>query len=275
MAKKRVQAKSKPQVVVVVSDLHAGSDCGILPPSVELTDGQIIGYGKNPWQKWLWAKWLEMQDEVKEICGGDDYILVCNGDLVEGIHHRSDEVVQAKIMEHLVIANHCMQPLASGAAKIYMTRGTECHVRDLETVLAKEWGAGKAHDAIQFRVNGLLYDVRHHMPTTSRLHLEQNAYSVTVANNRSNAARNGHEPARIFLRGHRHVHGLSSDGHTMMAVTGPWQALTRFGSKVVPDAVPRPSVIVFDHRNQNEGMLPVVHQLVYSPPKNIVIHVAE
>ena len=262
----------KPEVVLVISDTHCGSDVGLLPEEVYLDDGQKIGYGKNKWQEWLWKSFQETQKTLLAKIGSDPFILVVNGDLIEGIHHRSDEVVAAKIMEHLTIAKVALGPLIEKAHTSYFVRGTECHVRDLETVVAKEFGAGKAHDFIQFDVNGVMVDARHHMPTTTRLHLESTALGVIAANNRSNAVRAGHKPARVFLRGHRHLAGTYSDGECLAACTGAWQGLTRFGKKVVTDAIPRPSMLLLDWRGLPKGHLPSVTHTVCNPPQQLVAH---
>jgi hypothetical protein len=266
------RAKPAPKLLVVLSDLHAGSDVGLLPEKVELDDGQTLGHGSNPWQKWLWGEWLKMQEWVEKVTGGDDFSILLNGDLIEGLHHRSDEVMAAKIMEHCTIAKTALTPLVDASSEIYATRGTECHTRDLETYLMRSMGKDKAHDFIQLNFNGVLVDCRHHMSVTSRLHLEASGLAIVAANNRSNAIRAGHAPARIFLRGHRHIPGMYSDGEVLVAVTGAWQGLTRHGKKVVTDSIPRPSCIILDARNTPHGELPAIHHRVFNPPQNLVAH---
>ena len=270
-AKKAAKKDDSAKILVVLSDLHCGSDVGLLPPEVEMSDGQTIGHGSNKWQKWLWEKWLEMQAWVETVAEGDSFDLLINGDALEGIHHHSDEIVAAKIIEHCTIAAACLDPIVNSAGKVYAVRGTECHTRDLETYLMRHLGRGKAHDFIQFDLNGVLVDARHHMPVTSRVHLEASALSILAANNRSNAIRCGHRPARVFLRGHRHVPGYYSDGEAMVAVTGAWQGLTRHGKKVVADSIARPSCIILDARRSAFGDLPAIHQRVFNPPQHLVI----
>lgn len=266
-------SKEEPKILVVLSDLHCGSDVGLLPAEVVFEDGQRIGHGSNEWQKWLWAQWLQMQQWVEDVISNDVFSLLLNGDLIEGIHHGSDEVVAAKILEHCKIAKTALHPIVNAASKVYSTRGTECHTRDLETYLMKDLGRGKAHDFIQLDLNGVLVDARHHMPVTSRLHLEASGLAVVAANNRSNALRAGHKPARIFLRGHRHVPGFFSDGEVFVGVTGAWQGLTRHGKKVVSDSIPRPSCLILDARNTPVGALPAVHHRVFNPPQKLVTHI--
>ncbi len=268
---KSAKAKSPSRLLVVLSDLHCGSDVGLLPPKVTLTDGQEIGHGKNAWQAWLWQEWLKMQQWVCEISSGEPYDVLLNGDLLENFHHRSDEIISIKIVEHCTIAATALEPLLKGANKVHCTRGTESHTLRMEEYLMKSLGRGTAHDFIQWELNGVLCDARHHFPTTSRQHLEAGPLSIIAANNRSNAVRCGHRPARIFLRGHRHVPGIYSDGEVLVGVTGAWQGLTRFGRKVVPDSIPRPSCIILDARTTPYGEMPAIHHRVFNPPQHLVI----
>jgi hypothetical protein len=255
-----------PLLNLVISDTHCGSDVGLLPPLVELEDGQHIGHGKNKKQKWLWESWSDMQERALQVIGKEPFVLTFNGDLIEGIHHRSEEVVAAKIMEHITIAKEAMGGLVKRAAKVYIVRGTECHVRDLETVFAQAFDLDKAKDIQQYKIHGCLVDARHHMSTTSRLHLEATALSVEMANLRSNLTRVGHPLPRVFIRGHRHVMGDYSDGESMILVPGAWQCLTRHGHKVVPGSMPRPSAYLLDWRGSPVGGLPATHRFVYNPP---------
>ena len=77
MAKKLTR---RPQLLVVVSDLHCGSTTGLMPPDSENMAGNTIGFGKNVHQAWLWANWKKAQAEVAKIAGNDPLALLINGD---------------------------------------------------------------------------------------------------------------------------------------------------------------------------------------------------
>ena len=70
----------KPQLLVVVSDLHCGSTVGLLAPDAETHYGNTIGFGSNYHQEWLWDKWQEGMRRVFALAGDDPYVLLCNGD---------------------------------------------------------------------------------------------------------------------------------------------------------------------------------------------------
>lgn len=263
--------RSSPKLAVVFSDTHCGSAVGLAHPASEQASGNIVGFGKNYHQQWLWMQWLAFIAEVRQIAGDDPAALIGNGDLTEGIHHGTKEVIAAAIEEHAHIAVQCIQPLvgACNGGPIYFTQGTECHTHGIEDLVAERLGAetGKAKDKWLIEINGCLIDVAHHMPVSSRAYLEAGAMSITMGNARQNYLRCGHRVPSVFLRGHRHCHGYFSDGHGLLGVTGAWQRLTRHARKVVTDSIPRPSMLVLDWRGKKPGALPAVHELVATPPQ--------
>jgi hypothetical protein len=264
---------SRPQLLVVVSDLHCGSSVGLMPPDSESINGNTIGFGKNLHQAWLWEKWKEAQFQALEIVGGDPFVLLCNGDATEGIHHKSPEVVATLIELHCKMAAESLRVMSEAAAQTLVVKGTECHTHEIESYLARLIGAkdGVAREKWLFRIHGTLVDATHHIGVTSRAYLEATAMSIAMGNARLNSLRAGHEPAKVFLRAHRHCGGWFSDGASMLGITGGWQFLTRHAHKVVPDAIPRPSMMVLDWRNQPEGALPNVHNLHFNPPAPDVV----
>lgn len=257
---------TEPKVNLVINDTHCGSEHGLLPDKVILEDGRSIGYGENQRLRFLYDSWLQMREDFFRIAGDDPYILTLNGDLIEGCHHRSDEVVAAKIAEHLTIAEQCIGPFIEMADRTYVTRGTECHTKDLENVLCKSFGLDKAKDFVQYEVNGCLVDARHHMPVTRNVWAEAGAMSQVMHNTISNCVRAGHPTPRVFLRAHRHLTGDYCDGKSMIVVPAAWQWLTRHCYKVAAESVPRFSAYVLDWRHVPEGGLPARYPLVYDPP---------
>jgi hypothetical protein len=266
-----MRKKDEPLLNLDVSDIHCGSDVAMVPTKLRLECGREIGHGSNRHQAWLYQSWLDMQKRFHTVRKGAPYVLTINGDAIEGIHHRSDEVVAAKFKEHLQIALDVLGPLAEKAAEVYIIKGTECHTGDWEEVLRRELRLPRpAANHWHYEVNGCLVDARHHMPVTSRKHLEASALSIEMANYLSNAICSDLPQPRVFLRGHRHIHGIYSDGKSMICVTGGWQFLTRHGNKVVPGSVSRPSAILLDWRNVPRGELPTPHTFIYHPPYKVL-----
>jgi hypothetical protein len=272
MPKKK--ADKKPSILVVCSDLHCGSTVGLMPPDSENLAGNTINFGKNHHQRWLWECWQNALSQVATIAGPDPYAVLVNGDATEGIHHRSPEVVASLIENHCAMAAEALKPLTSKAAATFVVKGTECHTHDVESYLARLIGARDevARDKWLINIHGCAIDATHHIGATSRAYLEASALSITLGNARLNSVRAGHPVAQVYLRGHRHCGGVYSDGSGMIGVTGGWQFLTRHGHKVVPDSIPRPSLLILDWRGKPQGALPSPHHIFYNPPAPKVTH---
>jgi hypothetical protein len=266
--------KAKPVAgALVVSDLHCGSAVGLWPEGCEVSYGNKISLGNNLHQRWLWKCWNDMQKKAIAHFGKDPFVLIVNGDCIEGRHHGTQEVVAAKMRDHSEAAIECLKPLAKAAAKSYFVAGTECHTGDWEEYIAQECGGEYMGDRALIEINGTLCDVAHHMPTSARAYLEAGAMSITMGNARLNYARSGHRLPRVFLRGHRHCGGYYSDAHALFLVTGAWQMLTRYGHKVVGDSLCRPSVGILDWRNLPTNSLPAVKLLTYDPEESKALRV--
>lgn len=263
----------KPRLLIVVSDIHCGSNVGLAAPETKTKSGNVISFGDNLCQQWLWEKWCEGVERVKNIIGKDKAVLLVNGDATEGVHHsNSADVIAALIETHTEMAEECLRPFSAMCSSTLVTLGTECHTKHMEDTLAEKLGAvgKKARDKWHFSIHGCEIDAAHHMPTTSRAYLEASHLSICMGNARQNYLRAGHSVPKVYLRGHRHCGGHYSDGAGLFGVTGAWQFLTRHGHKVVTDSIPRPSILVLDWRDRSEGDLPAVHDITFNPPAHEV-----
>jgi len=258
------------KTVLVLSDLHCGSVVGLAPPETETSSGNVISFGKNLHQAWLWQNWIAKAAWAKSIIGTDPFALILNGDATEGVHHRNEaEILAALIETHCSMCEDRLEPYLAMKPKIYVVKGTECHVRNIESELAKRIGAegGEAKHKWLIRINGMLIDAAHHMGTTSRAYLEASQMSIAMGNARLNYARSGQEVPKVFLRGHRHCGGFYSDGRGFFGVTGAWQFLTTHGHKVVTDSIPAPTALILDWRHKGPGELPQVYEKSFLPPQ--------
>lgn len=258
--------KAKTKLCVVLSDLHVGSTVGLWPPGFVANEGFAIG--QNPFQSLLWQHWVDCTTKwIPRVVGDDEFDLVLNGDLVDGIHHRTLQVMSADVADQTAAVLEVLRPLTDRAAALYLTKGTECHTRNDELRIGKELGARRdpstghhAWDRLELEFGKIVIAASHHTPTTSRPYLEASQHSIQLGAEIMERARNGKKIPRIILRAHRHLPGIWNDGRLISVTTGAWQGLTRYGRKVVPHAVPAPSCAVLDFRNAAPGELPSVHQ---------------
>lgn len=259
------------RLVLVVSDLHSGSTVAAMPPEFETIDGcKVVA---NPVQSWFYDKWQRMNEWAFACVSDDDFAFVCNGDMIEGVHHRSVQIVAPETITHTNIAHHLLNDLNERAAKTFMVKGTECHTGEAEIALGGRLGAevcpetGKAaSDHWRLNFNGVPCSFAHHCQTSSRRWLRSGELGRMLAAEQLEAAACGHEPPRIVGRAHRHTHGLYQDDRNLSFTTGAWQGLTRFGHKVVPGAIPAPSAVILDWRERDEGELPELRQFIATMP---------
>lgn len=258
--------------VVVISDLHVGSTLGLLPPGFVTHEGNEII--PNKIQKWLWDCWSDIWiNWLPSRIQGQDWVLVVNGDLVDGVHHGTTQIISNDVGDHVRACQLAMEmPLRMRPTRLYITEGTESHTRNTEAAIGKAVGSEidksnnrHAFEKLYLSCHGNLCCFFHHMPTTSRPYLEAGAMSIVLGVARQEAARNNMPIPSVVCCAHRHRHGHFSDGCGMLAVTGPWQALTRYGMRVVPSAVPSPSCIVLDWSEKQLGELPRVDEKIYRP----------
>ena len=260
-----------PLLNVVLSDTHSGSDCALMPSECYADDGRKLGgFGKNPRLSWLYDRWRESEDWIARVTNGQPFVLTMVGDLIEGIHHRSDEIISAKWEEHSVIHRTVFNDLYKLAARVIIVKGTECHTGNWEEAIRQQLGLPEpAKDLWQYELHGCLIDAKHHMPTSGRKYLHASAHSIFQGNATFEAASAGHRIPDVFLRGHRHVFGSWTDGRQMTLCQGAWQLLTRYGKKVVPDAVPGPSVSILDWREKEVGELPDLRFKRFAVPQEV------
>ncbi len=265
--------------VVVLSDLHIGSTVGLWPSKFISQEGNEIG--PNEFQEWLWECWQDLTAvQLPKYLRGEPYALVLNGDVIEGIHHRTLQVMTANTTDQVKAAKKVLDPVFKKAAARFIVKGTEVHTRDREISLGEALNAQEdtatgqhAFDKLYLSVHGTNCVFRHHITTTSRPYLEATALSTELGSERIEAARNKHPIPQVLCVAHRHRHGIFRDSAGLVCVTSAWQGLTRHGHKVVGHSTPAPSCIVLDWRDRERGSIPHAEDFVYmpAPAKSIAI----
>lgn len=269
------------EVAVVVGDLHAGSTVALCPPKVINEDG--FSYTHNEAQKWLWKCWRRFTDRwLPKVLNGRPYILVHNGDAVQGTWARFGQLVSSEFTVQAQIATDLLLPLAQPAESVYMVKGTEVHVgRMVEHSIGMAIGAKphpkdhtRAPHHWNIKINGTLCSFRHHMSTTSRKWLEASALSIMAINEREDAAQNGHPQPSLVCRAHRHVYGLWM-GNGIGTVVGPsWQLSTTHAHKVATGVVAPVGAYVLDWGGVEKGGLPAVRPFLCRLPVPAVEEIA-
>lgn len=230
---------------LLLSDLHCGSTKALCPPNFPLADD---GYwGQTQKQAWIWDRWCEFGEWATRNLGADPWGMIVNGDLIEGVHHKTKEVIHYDTGVHIAAAAAVLAPFAKRAARVFVTKGTEAHTgHTSEIAIGAMIGAvpdpNHDNDTIhaaedwQIQAGTHLMSVWHHCSATSREWLESSEYSRFISHEQLQCSRAGHPVPSIFVRAHRHVPGVFQSPSGTAIVTPAWQILTRFGRKAVPGA---------------------------------------
>jgi hypothetical protein len=272
---------SSPQnirAVVVVADIHAGSSKGLLPPDFVNIEDQSVP--QNPMQVWLWDCWIKALGFVNETMNGDPYAFVANGDMIEGVHHGTKEIISPDVGDHKRAATQILEPVVQGAARSFFVLGTECHVGNVELSIAAELGAetnpestagNRGFQRLTLDVAGVRCVFRHHISASVRRGLSATQLSLALAEEQLEAVNNDEPIPRVICAAHRHRWGYFQDDNGIAVVSPCWQFLTKHGHKVVSPARTKPGLYILDWRRRRDGELPEVHKFQLNAPAPTVI----
>jgi len=261
------------RLVAVVSDLHAGSDTGLMPKGFHLKSGNEIGLNKV--QQWLLESWEDCWKWFYKLAGTDEWAFIANGDLIDGYHHGTTEVFSNDESDHGIAAYHLLKPIALKADAVFLTEGTEVHTHGWEHTLAYQLDMRGANvkrpsptsgawNSLKVKFAGTLCKFDHHISATARPNLEASALSIHMGAEREEHARTGKECPKVFGRAHRHKYGSFDDGYGLMFISPPWQAKTRYGHKFSPHGIPQVGMVVLDWRHVEDGDTPVLHRRLHT-----------
>jgi hypothetical protein len=260
------------ELLVVCSDLHAGSTKALFPPEYSTIDMEKV-IGQNGLQEWLWECWEDAWGRVMDYVGYDPWSFLFVGDAIEGLHHRRDHLCLTEVSDQVEVARCLLEPYILGASSKFFTLGTQTHTENTPEVnLARVLG-GEPHpdtgepcpNRWNLSLNGFPFVARHHTSVTSREYLRGSALSIELGNEQQAAVRRGYPPPRGLITAHRHMADYYTDGNNFSIVSGPWQMTTRFGHKTFSPMIPEPSLIVLDTRGIPGGGMPRVEIFKYTP----------
>jgi hypothetical protein len=227
--------------LVVVSDIHAGSNSALCVPDMKLAGGGTYQYTDA--QKALYDAWSGL---CKEWAAPD--ILIVNGDAIEGQARKESGVPcwSTNLSDQL----NCAKKLVKmwHAKKIYIIDGTGYHVdaagTPLENMLAKNLEAEKigpgtsiSHDELFLNVGGFTFHFSHHIQVGTGWYR-----TTPIARELVFALLNESHKYKVDVIVRSHVHSFCGVEFTRQKgfTTPCWQLQTRYMKKksalgMVPD----------------------------------------
>jgi hypothetical protein len=274
--------KKRPIVLAAVSDTHCGSTIGLCPdPGPRLDDGGV--YQPSPGQRWLWTRWLDYWSFVASVVRREraDLHVLLNGDLRDGVHHDSSQLVSTNEEVQAYVATEAFNVMrALKPSCINVVRGTEAHTGpsgSAETALARWLNAERDPETdswsswhLRKRYHGWLVDAQHHGRVGGRPWTKVGAVAsqaVEIAAELVDAGLESQIPD-IAIRSHRHVFVDSGMGnHRTRVIQLPaWQLKSGFVHKVSPASLSDIGGVVFVFRDAKEVPEVLVKRWRYDPP---------
>lgn len=229
---------------IFISDIHAGSAYGLLPPKFHKYDG--TEQPLNPGQLYLWECWKDFTERAKRF--KPDFI-IHNGDAVEGPQRKSNgyelclvpakDQIDAAVGVLNVLRRKCPK------AKWFFTQGTPYHTGDWNEV---EEGIAKIMDAEQYpsvgfgthcrevlwaNIEGVTIEVTHHPAGSST-----GFYRMTTLDRdgqwsalTSKDASKGIPKCDVLFRSHHHFFGVVEHSSKLIVQLPCWKLQDRHARK--------------------------------------------
>jgi hypothetical protein len=231
-------------VVAVISDTHIGSFTSLSLPEWNMDTGEIDAEGQpitkkvlaTPAQNWLLDKWHDYWDHAKKLCGKKHRLIVVHlGDIVDGIHHQSAQILP-NLIDQEGMAIELLKPVANMASRMFICRGTATHVREMggsEVTIARELGASSAFEYL-LDIDGTVIDCAHHGRAARR---DWTSVAASVATQTVMTAAMDNPPRippRYVFRGHNHIFDDSGEKVrcTRAIAMSSWQLRTEYGYRI-------------------------------------------
>ena len=224
------------------------------PEGVKTDEGNLVM--PNRLQRVVWKWWETFWGEwVPEVTKGEPYVVVHNGDDIDGAHHETSTVFTTNLQDQRNLAIQMLAPRIAKAEGYYHIRGTSVHVgesgRESENI-ARALRATPNIDGQFARYELWLKLGRHHLHflhhvgvTGSSAH-EASAVNAELTAEFVEASRWGYQPPSVIVRSHRHreieVRIPTRDGYATAVVTPAWQLKTSHCFKIAGARLAPPQI---------------------------------
>lgn len=242
-------------VLAVTSDLHCGGTTALCPDKIRYDDGGY--YGASKAQQWLWQSWEQYWkrvEAVRKLHKGAQHYQIFNGDLIDGAHHHTTQIVSENPNPQAQILNAAIGiPLALKPDKMFIARGTEAHVgqsaaseeriadglrRDKRPIQGDPDTGTASWWHLRMDVEGVYLDVTHHGRTGQREHTRGGAAVLHAHDILLSYVKRKERVPDLCLRAHYHRFNDSYDACPVRVfTTGAWQLGTGYVHKVAADTM--------------------------------------
>lgn len=263
---------AKKITLAYASDLHVDSTMGLCPGGgVDLDGGGH--YDLSPGQEWLWQCWTDFNSRIRRAARGRRVYGVLGGDIVDGDHHGTLQLVTANITEQRRHAVEVVRPFIELCDVKFVLRGTDAHAgessqddEDVAAAIGAEATPTGESSWYELRLDlgGVLVDCAHHCSAGNRAWTAGSAAVRIATEAVLYAAAHGERPPDLVLRSHVHRYHDSGDmvRPTRCIISPAWQLRTAFAYRKALQPADIGGIIV----QIADGEIESVEVARYSPP---------
>jgi len=240
------------KMVLIVSDFHCGHNVGLTPPEWRLDfKSKNIKTKRSKYCKIQGECWNFIKDELKQL--GKPDICIANGDLIDGRGEMSGgtELITVDRQEQCDMAVDCLKMF--NADRYVLTYGTAYHVgklEDYENLIAEKISAESIGSHEWIDVNGIIFDVKHHIGSSGIPHGRYTAIAKDRLWNTIWAQHEEQPKSDIIVRSHVHYMAGSFSPDWMGFTTPALQAMgSKYGSRRCSGTVDFGFVVFYVKKN--------------------------
>lgn len=251
----------EPINLAIVGDLHVNSTVGLAPENFRLDDG--IPVGQSNFQKKLWEAWTDYWACVGSLDGQTVGIL--NGDLMEGEHHGTTQVITGNIADQHRMVLEVLKPGRNVVSAWFVMRGTEVHTnkssRDEEMIAialdaVQDYEGSRSRWFLRADFGGVRFDIGHHVPFSRLAWTRSNLLMRTAIEIELDYYRAGIQPPQFAIRSHRHQWGDTGISAPVRVISLPcWQGPTSYVHSLRPGMMPEIGGIIVRIENGQANVI--------------------
>jgi hypothetical protein len=214
--------------------LHCGSQVGLTPPPYQykLLNKDVSKRNKYAiLQRDCWSFYKQTITNLQPID-----ILVINGDCIDGKGLKSGgtELITSDRHQQCAMAEYCIN--YTRASKKIISYGTSYHVgteEDWESDIVKSVHADKIGSHEWLDINGLVFDIKHHISSSSVPYSRHTALAKEKVWNALWAEQKDQPNADIIIRSHTHYFDYCGNAQYLAIITPALQAMgSKYGSRI-------------------------------------------
>lgn len=225
-----IEIRKRALRVLLFGDFHCGHEVGLTPPEYNPVYGLRSLQRKSDYRGHMWNLFAGGISKY-----GPFDVAVADGDLIDGRGERIGANEEVFVDRHVQVAMATRIIQSVRAKENYILRGTDYHVgpyENFEDLVGEQVGAKRVGDILRLSVNGLIFNVRHHIGGSQVPHGRATALLRDWLWDVLWASQQNFDKSDVIIRAHVHYAlAISQPGIVVMTIPALQGYGTRYGER--------------------------------------------